>query len=330
MKSVGIRNVFFSAMFAMLSPWLFSQTTYKTSDVLSNDVNWVNVTGIPEPILESAGLAGYRFHVNDSGVLELFAEKKNRLTQVASYEQCSFNPYKAEKVVYNKGDVTLCSELSYKATTVCCLFDFTKDTPEFVRLMTSDKDGDFLFSGDSLLMVGEIEKAVKAYELISKPTQYMDVVGKGVEILETAHPLALEAAKRQDYKKAVAVMESALKYKSLWVLDANEFESLAQLEKYQKEIWKYNRTIKDLLESYIIDYSNWLFLSGKVSQSVSYSSYLAIMLPDNPMPCLHWGNGLYKMGQYELAKQSYKMYIQRMEKWGEEQNVPEYVRERSK
>ena len=318
-------------------PLLFSflgvaaQSVSTLSDISPNDPRWIFIYDFPKEKLPQ-GVLNYVFHVVDSNSIELYAEvKREKLQKVKTWtDQCLFNVAKGDKQTYYQDDqISLCSQLSYKETSVCCVFASKGSQFDFVRLDISDEDADYVYKGDSLLFSGDIIGAVEAFEKIIAPSSYMDITAKGLEIIEAASPLAQEAYEKGNYKRAALIMEKALSYEGLSVLDVDRFHTPAELEKYQKESWKYDKSIKELLETYVADYSLYLFKAERFQECANISLYLTGILTDLPSACLQWADALYAMGKPDMAKQAYKMYIQRMINLDRAQEIPDRARQRS-
>lgn len=311
-----------------------AQPSLHVSSIEIENQRWVLAKDVPKDKI-AKGYVCYRFYApptEDANIIELYGEtNKGGLVLIKSWEnKCIFYPEKSDRISYYKNEkLVLHSEVSYKSTSVNCVFKFKGNSMEFSNLEVNDSNGDLVYTGDSLLLLGHVEEAIAAYNKIHHPNDYMNMTGKGIEILEVAYPLATEAAEKGNYERAADLMGSALGFSGVWMLAGEAFVSSADLEKYEKELWRNEAPIKELIELYTVDYGYFLYKSKKIPESITLNRYLANMLPESATPCLYWGDALYDTGKIEQAKIPYRMYLLRMKSQGREEDAPERATKRA-
>lgn len=300
-----------------------AQNQFNAKDISHGDVSWIQVENIPETMLPK-DVISYRFHVVDSSEMALYAEtKKGKLFQVNSWkEQCFYNANEGDVLVFSneKGIVKLCSGSDENANYLCCVFDFGQTTPRFVSLDFSDADADLVHEGDSCLLDGNIVAAVAAFEKISAPSYYMDMLGKGMEILETAYPLAAEAYDKGNAPKAAQLMQAAINYEGAWPFSLNHFKKTEELKSYAKE-WPYETDFVEMFILYEGDYAFYLQQAKRWTEALKTTAYLIQLFPEEPDFCLIHADALFDMGKTGDATVFYKRYVQQMKSLEKENEI---------
>lgn len=311
-----------------------AQPSYHISSIEIENERWVLAKDIPKDKMIK-GYVNYRFYAppcEDANIIELYGEtNKGGLVQIKTWEnKCVFYPEKSDRTATFKNErLVIHSELSYKSTSINCVFKFKGNSLEFSGLEINDSNADLMYTGDSLLLMGDVEEAIATYNKIYHPGNYMNMTGKGIEILEVAYPLALEAAEAENFERAARLMDKALGFSGVWMLAGDAFVNMAELEKYQKELWKNENTIQELIEMYTVDYGYFLYKSGKITESITLNRYLSNILTHCATPCLYWADALYDTGKTEQAKQPYRMYMLRMKSQDREEEIVERATKRA-
>ncbi|MBN2681828.1 MAG: tetratricopeptide repeat protein [Bacteroidales bacterium] len=234
----------------------------------------------------------------------------------------TYNQAKAyADVEFSENKIKVCSEMPFRATSVCNIFEWNGSKFSFKDTEETDPSWDNVQKGEEFLEKGMIKEAVEAFQDVFYPHAYMDEKDVALRLLYKAHEIALSQYQKKDYAGAVETMKTAFEY---WYFDFNSVNEMEEELSYNEKF-----SAKKIISIYG-DYGLFLLKNKDYQLSVDISKKAISLDSESPGPYLQLGDGLFALNKTPEAKEIYLKYKDLMTKSGKESKIPTRVNERLK
>lgn len=236
----------------------------------------------------------------------------------------SFNPDQFQRAVFSDGKISLCSQVSGKATVLCEIFAWQKESMKFEKEESTDLSQLQTIRADALLKGGKVAEALATYDSVQYADQYYDARKTGVALLLGARPVADELVARRKFKEAADLVRKVLAFKG-WKFLA-ETKTEADLRTiFGKNL--HGLTYNDFAKI-VHDYCSWLNEARQYDAAIAEIGQYRRFFTDDPDYFLFLGDAWYGKKDKTKYGEAYQTYVDMMKARKKEKDIPYTVTQR--
>jgi len=235
-----------------------------------------------------------------------------------------FYPDRFKGCTFADGKVSLCSQVPDRATVICNIFTWEKETMKFEKEESYDLSQIQTERAAGLVKSGKVNEALLTYDSVQYSDSYYDAVKTGVELLQAAAPAASEMAGRRRFKEAADLIKRVLAFKGWKFLQETKTEADLKA-RFGKSL--HGMTYAQL-EKIIEDYCRYLAEGRMYDDAIALIGTHRKFFPSNTNMMLYLGDAWYGKKDKQKASDSYKAYVAKMKEQKREKDVPYTVQQR--
>lgn len=284
--------------------------------------SYLSIEGFPNSELPKGvdSLAFYYDH--ETAILGYMVFKLSGAYLLKSFdeEEIWFNWAKGNSYgTYSDGKVQFCSQLPFRATIACDIFNWDGQTFHYEDTEMEDHSAEKVDRAEELRKAGKPCEALDEYNGVEYPFSYFNPDNVFSELLLEGHESALKKYRSKDYRGAADDIHCILE--GAWVTYPDDFLEEGKLN--DKTLITY--------EDYVTimgDYGLFLLRAKRYKESSKINAALIDFAPEVIGPRLQLADALFLLGKKGEASKTYRDYRSRVVEKGKENKIPSRVLDR--